>query len=47
MVVTATRTARAIVDVPNTVDEIDRERMDELLVQDLKEGLAQWLTFQM
>src|SRR5690606_10138704 len=37
VVVTATRTARAIVDVPNTVDEIDRERMDELLVQDLKD----------
>src|SRR5690606_994507 len=37
VVVTATRTARAIVDVPNTGDEIDRERMDELLVQDLKD----------
>src|SRR5690554_2795238 len=37
VVVTATRTARAIVDVPNTVDVIQRERMDELLVRDLKD----------
>ena len=37
VVVIATRTERAIVDVPNTVDEIDRERMDELLVNDLKD----------
>ena len=37
VVVTATRTARAIVDVPNTVDVIGRERMDELLVRDLKD----------
>lgn len=37
VVVTATRTARAIVDVPNTVDVINRERMDELLVRDLKD----------
>lgn len=37
VVVTATRTERAIVDVPNTVDEIDRARMDELLVRDLKD----------
>src|SRR5690606_37883243 len=37
VVVTATRTARAIVDVPNTVDVIDRERMDELLVRDLRD----------
>ena len=37
VVVIATRTERAIADVPNTVDEIDRERMDELLVNDLKD----------
>jgi len=37
VVVTATRTARAIDDVPNTVDVINRERMDELLVRDLKD----------
>src|SRR5690606_16102494 len=37
VVVTATRTARAIVDVPNTVDVIGRERMDELLVRDLRD----------
>lgn len=37
VVVTATRTERALVDVPNTVDEIDRKRMDELLVGDLKD----------
>lgn len=37
VVVVATRTERAIVDVPNTVDEIDRARMDELLVRDLKD----------
>ena len=37
VVVTATRTERAIVDVPNTVDTIERERMDELLVRDLKD----------
>jgi hemoglobin/transferrin/lactoferrin receptor protein len=37
VVVVATRTERAIVDVPNTVDEIDRARMDELLVHDLKD----------
>src|SRR5690606_3582298 len=37
VVVTATRTARAIADVPNTVDVIGRERMDELLVRDLKD----------
>lgn len=35
--VTATRSERAIVDVPNTVDVIDRERMDTLLVRDLKD----------
>src|SRR5690606_37451589 len=37
VVVTATRTARAISDVPNTVDVIDRERMDEILARDLKD----------
>ena len=37
VVVTATRTERAIADVPNTVDVIDRERMDETLVRDLKD----------
>jgi len=35
IVVTATRTARAISDVPNTVDVIDRARMDTLLVRDI------------
>jgi hemoglobin/transferrin/lactoferrin receptor protein len=35
--VTATRNERAIADVPNTVDVIDRERMDVLLVRDLKD----------
>ena len=34
--VTATRSERAIGDVPNTVDVIERKRMDELLVRDLK-----------
>lgn len=37
IVVTATRTERALIDVPNTVDEIDRDRMDKLLVDDLKD----------
>ena len=37
VVVVATRSERAIVDVPNTVDEIDRARMDELVVHDLKD----------
>ena len=37
VVVTATRTERAIGDVPNTVDVVTRERMDELLVRDLKD----------
>ncbi|MDH5834642.1 TonB-dependent hemoglobin/transferrin/lactoferrin family receptor [Luteimonas kalidii] len=37
VVVTATRTERAITDVPNTVDRIDRARMDALLVRDLKD----------
>ena len=36
-VVVATRAARALVDVPNTVDLIDRETMDERLVRDLKD----------
>lgn len=35
VVVTATRTERLVLDVPNTVDVIDRERMDELLVRDV------------
>ncbi|HEY5972345.1 MAG TPA: TonB-dependent hemoglobin/transferrin/lactoferrin family receptor [Pseudoxanthomonas sp.] len=35
--VTATRSERAIADVANTVDVIERERMDELLVRDLKD----------
>ncbi|VXB02878.1 Sugar transporter [Luteimonas sp. 9C] len=35
IVVTATRTERAISDVPNTVDVIDRARMDALLVRDI------------
>ncbi len=35
--VTATRTERALADVPNTVDIISRERMDDLLVRDLKD----------
>ncbi|MBP6797482.1 MAG: TonB-dependent hemoglobin/transferrin/lactoferrin family receptor [Luteimonas sp.] len=37
VVVTATRTEREIGDVPNTVDVITRERMDDLLVRDLKD----------
>ncbi len=37
VVVTATRNERAILDVPNTVDVIERERMDVLLVRDLKD----------
>ena len=35
IVVTATRTERAVTDVPNTVDVIDRVRMDTRLVRDL------------
>ncbi len=35
VVVIGTRTARAIIDVPNTVDEIDRKRMDDLLMNGL------------
>ncbi len=37
IVVTATRTERAIVDVPSTVDVIDRGRMDEILARDLRD----------
>jgi hemoglobin/transferrin/lactoferrin receptor protein len=37
--VTATRTQRAIVDVPASVDVIDREQMDQELVHDLKDLL--------
>ena len=37
VVVTATRTGRALADVPHTVDLIDRERMDALLVRDLRD----------
>ncbi len=37
VVVTATRTERALIDVPNTVDEIDRDQMDKHLVQNLKD----------
>src|SRR5690606_6505162 len=37
VVVTATRTERAITDVPNTVDVVTRDRMDELLVRDLRD----------
>ncbi|WP_045767950.1 TonB-dependent hemoglobin/transferrin/lactoferrin family receptor [Xanthomonas albilineans] len=37
--VTATRTQRAIVDVPGSVDVIDREQMDQTLVHDLKDLL--------
>lgn len=37
VVVSATRTERVIADVPNTVDVIDRVRMDETLTRDLKD----------
>ncbi len=37
VVVIATRSERAIADVPNTVDAIDREAMDTHLVRDLKD----------
>ena len=37
IVVTATRTERAVSDVPNTVDVIDREDMDRTLTRDLKD----------
>ncbi len=36
-VVIATLAARAIIDVPNTVDVIDRKTMDERLIRDLKD----------
>lgn len=36
-VVIATLAARAIVDVPNTVDVIDRRTMDERLIRDMKD----------
>nr|WP_199753379.1 TonB-dependent hemoglobin/transferrin/lactoferrin family receptor [Luteimonas cucumeris] len=39
VVVTATRTARATSDVPNTVDVIDRQRMDDTMVNDLRDLL--------
>lgn len=35
--VTATRTARAISDVPNTVDVMDREQLDDRLIRDIKD----------
>ncbi|RYG75615.1 MAG: TonB-dependent hemoglobin/transferrin/lactoferrin family receptor, partial [Alphaproteobacteria bacterium] len=35
--VTATRTERAISDVPNTVDVIDREQLDDRLIRDIKD----------
>ncbi|MCC8443338.1 TonB-dependent hemoglobin/transferrin/lactoferrin family receptor [Xanthomonas cannabis] len=35
--VTATRTQRALVDVPGTVDVIDREQLDNQLVRELKD----------
>lgn len=37
VVVIATRTKRALADVPNTVDDIDRAQMDARQVHDLKE----------
>ncbi|TKR30814.1 TonB-dependent hemoglobin/transferrin/lactoferrin family receptor [Luteimonas gilva] len=37
VVVTATRTARPLSNVPNTVDVIGRERMDDTLVRDLRD----------
>ena len=37
VVLVATRTERAMVDVPATVDEIDRAQMDKYLVGDLKD----------
>ncbi len=36
-IVIATLAARAIIDVPNTVDVIDRSTMDERLIRDLKD----------
>ena len=37
VVVSATRTERAVQDVPATVSAIDRERMDRELVRDIKD----------
>lgn len=37
VVVTATRTERAISDVPNSADAIDRERMDDTMARDIKD----------
>lgn len=37
VVVTGTRTARAIVDVPSTVEVITREQLDDQLVRDIKD----------
>ncbi len=34
--VTATRTERAVADVPNTVDVIEREQLDDRLIRDIK-----------
>ena len=39
VVVTATRTERVLSDVPNIVDVIERERMDDTLVRDLRDLL--------
>ena len=35
--VTATRGERALADVPNTVDIIDREQLDNRLIRDIKD----------
>lgn len=35
--VTATRTERAVVDVPNTVSVIDRQQLDDQLIRDIKQ----------
>ncbi|WP_454829249.1 TonB-dependent hemoglobin/transferrin/lactoferrin family receptor [Pseudoxanthomonas wuyuanensis] len=35
--VTATRTERAVADVPNTVDVIDREQLDDRLIRNIKD----------
>ncbi|KRA46974.1 TonB-dependent hemoglobin/transferrin/lactoferrin family receptor [Pseudoxanthomonas sp. Root630] len=35
--VTATRTERAVADVPNTVDVIEREQLDDQLIRDIKD----------
>ena len=39
--VTATRSERAVADVPNTVSVIDREELDDRLVRDIK-GLVRY-----